>query len=518
MPKATFEVDYTLSDTGMLERLTVTRQNPSQPNPSPLPSGDSAIGFNSGMMGPWFPFQGAIVDRLSTMYVPPSNNLLIFSNGDRVVIKGPTTQNVFISQGSGEVVQTPEGTEFRLRGLDTNLDEAIFLDISQEPNWRPTEAYWTNNADWSRTTHVYHPEALAMLKGHFFRPMQASGTNNHPVNRPPLTETNWTTGWYNTINSPADPDFIAGWDVLVDLANQAECSGLWINIPIASTEGFLRRLAEYIRDNAAFKHVRVAHTNECWNGIPPFSWAKQYVEDRGLPLPDWTQFITETQNPDGSISRTDDPFQSGQFYHASETLRIGKTFKEILEPAGFKVETILEVSTFMHDHLREILRANNEDYFGGAGTGFDAFAIAPYFGNTPKATQLFQEKAPAATIATEILNNITSGEIVEEIIAMGQVAAEYNIPMYAYEANHHLLPEDSAEDTAVRTYWSQIYEEPNMLEAYSVFLKTWRQNNGKDIIIYNCCDARSQREYFGARYSWDRPIHAPHIYWIASHK
>ena len=114
------------------------------------------------------------------------------------------------------------------------------------------------------------------------------------------------------------------WEYVVDLANTTE-KDLWINIPIAATDEYVRDLAVFLKHNLKPNlKVYIEHSNEVWNfGFP------QYIYNK-LAAVDEVERGKKTLNRDGS----NDQEVWARRRHALRLIEIGDAFRAAFDEKG----------------------------------------------------------------------------------------------------------------------------------------------------------------------------------------
>ncbi|MDG3007870.1 hypothetical protein [Paludisphaera mucosa] len=124
---------------------------------------------------------------------------------------------------------------------------------------------------------------------------------------------------YATQSGTPQGKYGVAWEYVAALANETG-KDLWINVPVAATDGYVRELARFLK--AELKpglKLYIEHSNEVWNfGFPQYIYNKLAAIDEakrgGSPL-----------NADGS---KDEEIWTHR-RHAKRLVEIGKTFREV---------------------------------------------------------------------------------------------------------------------------------------------------------------------------------------------
>jgi hypothetical protein len=253
-------------------------------------------------------------------------------------------------------------------------------------------------------------------------------------------------------------------ETLVALANRVPADAHF-NIPAAADDDFVRRFAEYLKDNLAPGLIAtIEYSNEVWNwGFPQ----AQYANQRGLALwPDegtaWVQFLAgRTQQVCGIVKRV---FQ-GQEARIRCLISPQTGWREL-------AETVLDCPDWAADHPES----------GACSTGIDAVNITGYFaGCLPNNETVIQGwlaggQAKALDLGFQQLEHgglieDCSGEdednldyTIEGYRYFGELAAQRGLGLYVYESGTHFSYEGEDED--VRDFFVAMTRDERMYNDY----------------------------------------------------
>ena len=161
------------------------------------------------------------------------------------------------------------------------------------------------------------------------------------------------------------------WEYVIELANTTH-KDIWINIPIAATDDYVRQLALLLKEKL-FPECRIyiEHSNEVWNfGFP------QYVYNKLAALDEVKQG-SSTLNKDGAK----DPEILARRRHAKRLIEIGNTFREVFgAQAAARIRPVYasRISS-PKPNYEEVLAWVAKNY-GPPKNYFYALAGAAYFG------------------------------------------------------------------------------------------------------------------------------------------
>ncbi len=209
------------------------------------------------------------------------------------------------------------------------------------------------------------------------------------------------------------------WEHIVALANQTE-KDLWINIPIAATEDYVRQLAHMLRrDLKPGLKIYIEHSNEVWNfGFPQYIYNKLAAIDEvkrgGSPL-----------NNDGAK----DEEVWARRRHAQRLVQIGKIFREVFGESGSKGRIRPVYASwliFPQPYYAEVLDWVRRTY-GAPADHFYGLASGGYFNAEKAAANANVDQILDAMRASSDQNLKLRGEI-------RAIAQQYGLKDLQYEA------------------------------------------------------------------------------------
>lgn len=182
----------------------------------------------------------------------------------------------------------------------------------------------------NRPNDIFRQELLNSLS-HFpvIRFMDFVKTNNTNPEFPNLTE-------WNTRSLPSNALFkeIAPWEYVIKLANLTG-KDVWINIPVAASDDYIRQLAKLFKDsltNASCK-IYIEYSNEVWNGgFKQYTYNRKAAIDEvknGLPGGGASKLNAEA----GQCDRNDTALWCGRRY-VKRLKEIGDIFVETFSPGS----------------------------------------------------------------------------------------------------------------------------------------------------------------------------------------
>ncbi len=267
-------------------------------------------------------------------------------------------------------------------------------------------------------------------------------------------------------------------EVTVALANQLQRDP-WFNLPHNATDDYVKRYADYVRDNLdSSLKAHIEYTNEPWNG--PF-WANPYTimkgKERGLDERD---------------------YWAGLYYYTERSVEIFN----IWQSSWGGTERLVRIINTQHNGGE--FASRNMLNHKGAFQSIDALASAPYFfGCWNRASVRCQDTSAIPMVLTEITsvddvfaildnpNNPYGMESTKRYVKLqAEVAKDFDVDLYAYEGGQHLTVTwgDDAVSTAKKQSILDLFRaanrDPRMAARYSHLLHGWKDEGGKLFTLY----------------------------------
>jgi hypothetical protein len=282
--------------------------------------------------------------------------------------------------------------------------------------------------------------------------------------RPTLEDARWTVK-----GAPVE--------TMVALANRLGASP-WFNIPHLSSDDYVRRFAELVRDtlDPSLK-VYVEDSNEVWNGQYPQA---RYAREQGLAL-------GLSTNPQEAQIR----------YHALRSTQIFSIFEQV-----FPKERLVRVLGSWADVPWTSETALT---FGDTLAHTDALAIAPYFGFLGQ-----PELDSAAHMDLDQVVSALSDSLVPRALDSTRrqvaLARRYGIPVIAYEGGQSLVGVGQyMNDAALNALFDAANRDPRMGAIYSQYLAGWVEAGGQLFVHYNNCERYGPYGRWGSLENLDQP-------------
>ncbi|HCB16996.1 MAG TPA: hypothetical protein DEP76_08140 [Alteromonas sp.] len=290
-------------------------------------------------------------------------------------------------------------------------------------------------------------------------------------------------GWGGAMGAP--------YEVMVDLANQTD-SDLWLNLPLAADDDYLSQLATLIlAELDEDRQLIIELGNELWNWSYPYAFGRSYAFEAAQQR--WPGLLGTTppymQNP---IDENTMIFS----WQAARTIEAARVFKQTWGDEQNRIKVILAgqfgASTPEWDLNRLILEAPvyvNEESATIPALEVDALAVGAYVNDPYQegATILpggFDRSSPEAFITDAISYVNGVNQFTERAEEPGMrfavrsdvaLAAEYSLPLVAYEGGHHFIGSRFTRD--------EVVPHELMYEVYQALFTMW-QEEGAGLFVH----------------------------------
>lgn len=332
---------------------------------------------------------------------------------------------------------------------------------------------------------LFNPEFLDRIKTYSgLRFMDWMRTNNSAQrefgDRPEVADQFWST--------PAGVPL----EVMIALANTLDADP-WFNIPHNATDAYVREFAITARDGLETgRMAHVEYSNEVWNGQFPQTTA---VRDRADAL------------NLGMIDHDGDPSTPDVEDRTIGMLRLySRRSREIHQIFSAEFGGTRRLRRVMASQAVVPFFTDTILGFENAAAGVDAFAIAPYFGDTAATSEQVQAYKE---LGVDGLFDWLSGTRVEprlelnlprvDKVVADQVAVvgRYGVPLVAYEGGQHLLGVDPS-DSGLNAVLNAANRDPRMHDIYITYLTNWRARTRGSFWHFQNCDRWSGFGRWGA--------------------
>ena len=290
-------------------------------------------------------------------------------------------------------------------------------------------------------------------------------------------------------------------ETMVDLANASQAAP-WFSIPHKATNDFVQKFAQTVKQRLNPRQkVYVEYSNEVWNSMYP---ATHYAAQQGLKL--WPRGKLEIKN-----AGTRRLFLALN-YNAKRSKEICNIFKQNLGNRAVCVVSAYGSAPKMAEELMTCPLAGGDCY-----KTFDAYAVAPYFGdyiarieNRPLVkqwavqgnngiNQLFREIMNGGLAKDAYKGGSIENTIEERVKKNVAITKKYGVQLLAYEGGQHLLRVDRPhviKDPKVYSLFANANRNPQMANAYTKYLNAWHRAGGGMLMHFNGIAAIDDRNYF----------------------
>jgi hypothetical protein len=273
----------------------------------------------------------------------------------------------------------------------------------------------------------------------------------------------------------------APYEVGIALANES-VSDLWVNIPVAADDTYVRELARLLLDGLdSNRKIYIEYGNELWNWTFPYQIAREYVLE--VAQERWPG-VYETVQPysDG------DPINEVMMinsYQGARTVEIAEIFRDVWAQHLDRVIIVAAGQLgashpfyFPSRYLLECPVYVNEEGGEPCGTQVDAFAIAGYVGEEEGAIE-FSRESPEAFFEDAIAYVRGDGRWGPDSEEPGMryqfrsdkaLADEFGLPLIAYEGGQHFIGSRFTRDV--------INRHPMMRDLYDALFDVWEEEGG----------------------------------------
>lgn len=390
---------------------------------------------------------------------PAGEYRLLFEGEGEFLFDGATA----IHETSGEIVLDYDGHKTLFVSiLETNPENHLRQIRLMRPDAVEGERFNADYIDYLKPFSVIRPL-------HFFGEQLSYGPIANWQERKPIEYSHWGGAWG------------APFELGIDLANQS-ISDLWLNVPIAADDDYIRQLAMLTLDQLdPERKLYLEYGNELWNWSYPYQLGREYVLGRAQER--WPD-IMETVQPysDG------DPVSEVMMifsWQGARTLEIKEIFHKVWGDQSDRLFVVLasqvgasQPNWHPSRYLLESPVAVGEDGIEPPGTQVDAFATAPYIGEDGESIT-FDRSTPEAFFNEAILfvrgegpwnENAPEPGLRYSIRSDKALADEYGIPLIAYEGGQHFIGTSYTRDV--------ISNHSMMRDLYEAFFDVWQEEGG----------------------------------------
>lgn len=316
----------------------------------------------------------------------------------------------------------------------------------------------------SGPSQLFHPDFLTLIRRNkVLRFMDWMGTNNSSqqeyADRPQLADVRWSEG-----NMPLE--------VMVELANRSDAHP-WFTLPHRASDDYMTRFAQDVkRLLRPDLRVYVEYSNEVWNG--QFSQGA-YVEAQG----------------DAAYGNQGSGFDRRLNWYGQRSAQLCDLWKSAFDAQAGRVVCVLGAQAANAYTLTQA--ADCPLWTAGrpcSAHGFDAAAIAPYFGGYlghPNHAATVQTWTPAQLFAEINGGGLAGGpaggslaEVQDWITAHRAAAQQRSLQLVTYEGGQHLAGVLGNENNdAITGLFTGANRDARMGAAYTQHLNFWKSAGGE---------------------------------------
>lgn len=293
------------------------------------------------------------------------------------------------------------------------------------------------------------------------------------------------------------------WEVQVALANKLN-KDIWVNIPAAATDDYVRKALTYIRDNLNDGlTVKIEYSNEVWNDGFPQS---KYAQAKAAEL--W-----------GEVH--DGPMQ----YYGYRSAQIASIAKQVFaNDTNIAAQFILSTQTGYYERTENVLTGVARANLGSVADLFDVYAVTNYWGTqfaggTEADRQKVLEWAKSGKAGLDAafheleyggaLTGDTSLKVsLGWIDRHAKIAKENGLSLEVYEGGVDLLSfaYSATDEPIVQAFFQQILADPRIGEQYTKAINSFAALGGAQWDAYMAFGGISRWGNYGALNSvYDAP-------------
>jgi len=275
-------------------------------------------------------------------------------------------------------------------------------------------------------------------------------------------------------------------EVTVALANKVGADP-WFNMPHLANDNYITQFATLVHQQlASGRKVYVEYSNETWNYIfGQTSW----IQSQGLAL--WPSAL---------------PFDANRSYYGMRTAQMCDIWKNVWGADASRVVCVLAAQAANTYTATQSLACP----LWTAGTpcsnhGFNAIAIAPYFGYDVPSTWTSDPDGGLGKLFTEInQGGLAPGgyaggmikEAIDWVTAYKTVATQKSLDLIAYESGQSLV--DYANNAALTNLYITANRDARMGAATASYLQQWKAAGGNLLTYFSDISAFSKYGSWGA--------------------
>ncbi|NMH59552.1 hypothetical protein [Alteromonas ponticola] len=286
----------------------------------------------------------------------------------------------------------------------------------------------------------------------------------------------------------------APYEVITQLANDSH-SDLWLNVPVAADDNYVRKLAELVLVNLDPERVVYLELgNALWNVTYPYAVGRDYAYEQAMQR--WPH-LAVGDRPEYLSGKVTESNLVASWY-AVRTQEVAAIFNDVWSTHASRLAIIMTGNVGTSDENvevnREILEATiyvNEESAAVPATKIDAFAVSMTIVDPWQQGEYVTEdgfdRTSATRYITEAINYVDGTDrFFEKASQPGlrylvrdnvDLATEYNLPLVAYEGGHNFTGSVFTEQ--------QVESSQEMYDLYNALYEMWQEESGALILSAN---------------------------------
>lgn len=427
---------------------------------------------------------GMRADRLVTIVMggieipnafPSGEYTLTWEGTGEILVEGATR----VQEQSHEAVYEYDGSGVVIVSiLDTDPDDYIRNISLMRPDAVGDETFNREYIEYLAPFSVIRPL-------HFFGEQLSYGPRISWGDRKPLEYSHWG----GALGAP--------FELGIDLANES-VSDLWLNIPLAADDTFVRELARLTLERLdSNRRLYIELGNELWNFTYPYQIGRDYALDFAQER--WPDVLGREQ----AYLDGDEVYENMMIFswQGIRTVEIREIFHEVWEHESDRLVTVLAGqiggSHPLWPQSRDLLGcpvAVGEEGVEPCGSQVDAFAVAPYVGESEGEVE-FNRSSPETFLQDAITYVRGEGQWSETAAEQGlryairndrALADEFGLPLIAYEGGQHFVGSRFTRDV--------VNEHPMLRDLYDALFAVWQEEGGGLFVHLHGVIPRGQNE------------------------
>jgi hypothetical protein len=411
---------------------------------------------------------GVVLDRVPAPFLFPGGRYVVLYDGEGTLTYGIDARLVSSSAGRDVIDVVPTDTD----GIYVQITAT---DPRHNGNYiRNIRVVSEQNLTAFEAGQLFDPTFLQMLaRFRVLRFMDWLDTND-------LRSASWS-------DRPG-PDYYS-WtngvplEVIVKLAN-AESADAWLNVPTNANDDYVQRMAALVHARlGTTQKVYLEYSNEVWNTA---FIQYRYAVGRGRQL--WPD------RPSG-----DNGYEWNRNWYGMHSAHVCEIWKSTWGADSGRVICVLGAQAGYSYSAKEALDCPY--WTAGAPCskhGFDAVAIAPYFGDR----DLPADWAAAPDGGLSLLfasltppNGSWFKNVAGDETSYATLAAQYHLHLVAYEGGQGFI--GGSQGPAGKLFMAA-NRDPRMGTAYTDYLRQWKANGGQLFVLFNDIGSYGQYGEWGA--------------------